>query len=303
MRAIHNLSAVALLASLVGVAACDESDEKVFKSPGNTESKPMATMMDKVNGAADGLAASDEKPTVVASATYLVNVETETTSVCNGEFSGQIMSNFSFKLPEAMIQCAGLQLDIAAMLAGGLTGGLGTGGGAASGSGSPDLNNLVHDGRVLSMKSFLGATFDPPRPVLLGPIVQDAERYRDFKTTIETTLRGKLGEESYNKPGKFKIEVLEHKGTFTNDAIKDKEPLTNILHWKMEAEGFEGVPVMLGLPIPYFEFVWNTRPIMIPKVVVKGSLLKGLLKGDSAQVEKLAGTITITLIVKDYQLN
>ncbi len=302
------LAVPALVAVLaLGAAACDDSDEKVFKSPGNTESKPAATLLEQLkNSGGNGLSGQAEAPTPVASVTYLMNIETAAgVGVCNGDFSGQILSNFSFKLPQAEIQCLGLTVDIAALLNGGGAGGLGGGAApAASGSGAANpLAAIEHDGYVLKLKSFLGASFEPARPVLLGPIVQNPEKYKGYDKVFETTLSGDAGGEHIQKAGKFHVVVLDHHASYSNAGIVGKDKLESIIHWKMTAEGFDGVPANLGGAIDSLEFKWNTRPIMIPYIQIKGKLLQGFLKGDAASLGKAVGELVITVVVKDFTLN
>lgn len=299
-----HLRQTALAASLLLLAiGCDDSDEKVFKSPGNIETKPNATLAATLKES-NGLGGANAAPTVAASMTFVLDIRTETeVAICNGEFTGQLLSNFSLKLPEAEVQCLGLVLDIASLLNGGTAAGIDLGGGLGSGSGSADT--IVSDGYVLSFKKFLGADFDPPRPFLLGPIVQNPDKYKGYKKSFPTTLRGKSAEgEPIEKRGTFHVEVTNHHTSYSNAAIKDNpDKLDSIIKWKMTAEGFEGVPANVGLPVQSMEFEYNTRPLMLPHIIIKGRLADGFLKGDAATLKKAVGVVIVELIVSKYSLN
>ena len=310
--------AVALLAALLEVCACKDPDEKVFKGGSNVEMKPKATLLGTLKDSS-GLGGADATDvSVTASVTYTILVDNLTTltpkpgistvqsaddgdptgGVCSGEFAADVMSNFTFQFPVAKIQCVGLTIDVAKILNGGL--------GVAAGTNSDFFKNLKHDGKVLSTSSLLNATFTPERPLLLGPIVQDATKYQGFKQSYSTTVAGSLNGKTYNAPGQFDIEVLDVETKYSNDLIKNLPALDKILHWRMTASGFDGVPMLVGGLLPSLELYWNVVPLMIPKIIVQAEgeqLLNGFIAdGGGANVGKIAGRLIITARVKDFKL-
>lgn len=288
---------VPLLAAALLVLSCDDTD-KVFKSSGNEESKPPATLLGQLKNTSNAVNANTAVPQTVASVIYLIEVRTETAGLCTGEFSAEILSNFSFKLPNSRIQCVGLTIDLASLLNGGNVTGVPASG--QSGTTADSLAGISHDGYILSLKQLAGANFDPPRPLLLGPVFQNIDKFAGFNREITSHLTAESAGQRYDAMGRFHVSVINNKETYSNAAIKDKTPLDKIVHWKMTVEGFDGVPSTVGVLMPSIEFKWNTRPIMVPYVQIKGNL-KGFLTGDAAMLEKAAGLITATLIVKDFR--
>lgn len=277
---------------LIGVA-CNSADEKVFKG-GSTESKPVTTLLNGTEGV-KGFDATAEVKTA-ATVTYLMKVTSESgAALCEGEATVMIMSNFSMSFPKAEIDCVSLKVNLAKALE--------AGGGIGGGDPKEAQENIVHDGKVLSLKKLANATFDPPRPMLLGPIIQDASKYKNFTQTTQHSLNGTDPESGavVTGSGSFAIEVLDHKTTYKNKFID--EEFENVIHWQMTTSGFKGVPAKIGLVFERWEWLWNTRPIMIPKLSFTGHL-SDFISGDAgANADALVGILKIDLTVKEYKIN
>jgi len=283
-----------LLLPVLLVSGCNPDDEKVFKSNGNSEKKPLQTLLDGTEGL-KGFEATAKVKTA-ATVTYLMKVTSESgVALCSGDATVKIMTNFSISFPKAEIACLSLKVNLGKALD---TGGAALGGG----EGQDAASSITHDGKVLSLKTLAGTDFDPPRPMLLGPIIQDSTIYKNFKRTTQHSLSGKDLETGANisGSGSFKINVLDHKTTYKNNFID--EEFDNILHWEISTSGFKGVPAKAGLVFDRMEWLWNTRPIMIPKISITGRLSDFISGEPGANADMLLGTLKIDLQVKEYKI-
>jgi len=274
-------------------SGCNTDDEKVFKNKGNSEKKPLQTLLSGAEGL-KGFDATAEVKTA-ATVTYLMKVTSESgVALCNGEATVKIMTNFSMNFPNAEVACLSLKVNLGKVLD--------TGGAAIGGDDKDAASNITHDGKVLSLKTLAGTNFDPPRPMLLGPIVQDANIYKDFKQTTQHSLSGKDLETGANisGSGSFKITVLDHKTTYKNNFLD--EEFKSILHWEITTTGFKGVPAKAGLVFDRMEWLWNTRPIMIPKISITGRLSDFISGEAGVNADMLLGTLKIDLQVKEYKI-
>lgn len=296
VHAVANITFKMLLATAcIVLASCNAEDDKVFAG-GSAETKPSTTLLDGVELGGD---ATEIKK--VASATFLITVQSESEAgLCEGEVSAEIMSNLTVKLPSGLIKCASLEIDLTKVL-----GGAALGGEAAGGDPADKIKMIEHDGKVLLLKEIMGARFDPPRPMLIGPIIQDASKYEGYDETFETSLVGIGANEGITGNGSFNVKVLDAHAGLENKNFENIK-FDNVIHWKMTKKGFDGVPATVGALFDSFEFFWNTRPIMIPRVQVKGKL-GDLIKSDDPNSTKstndLVGTLTITLDVKEYDFD
>lgn len=281
-----------LIPALVA-GGCNSSDETVFKKGGNNEVKPSRPLLDGAEGLAGSDATADAK--TAATVTYLMKVTSESgAAVCEGEATVKIMTNFALSFPKAEIDCLSLKVDLAKALD--------NGGVGIAGDSKDAGENIVHDGKVFSLKKLANADFEPARPMLLGPIVQDPTKFKNFKKTTNHTLTGKNIQtgNSISGSGSFTIEVLDHQTTYKNKFIEDE--FKNVLHWRMTSSGFKDIPAQTGLVFKRWEWVWNTRPIMIPKISITGRL-SDFIKGEGAgNTDALVGELQIDLIVKDYTI-
>ena len=313
-RLRSGLFALAALAVWGGALPACQDDERSFKSQGNTEAKPVATLLNTLEptsplGGAGGGGPAKE----AASLTYIIRVKTKSeVDLCSGEAQLKIMTDFNLQVPETKIQCQSLQIDLGSLFGGGkgLLGGqdsnaaVAAGAGAAAGAAAPASNItsiLSHDGKVFYLSQLMGATFTPPRPMLLGPIVQDPEKYKDFVQSSDHTVTGidPLTKQAASGKGSFHIKVLETQGFYKNNYTKDA--FEHVLHWQIDATGFDGFPPSLGLTVAHIEWWWNTVPIMIPQIVITG-FLKNFISDRNGTTDALVGEVTLSLIVKDYKI-
>ena len=211
--------------------------------------------------------------------------------VCRGTTQINVMSNLELKFPTGTVTCLTLTIDLAGIL------------GKSFLSANPGLRNFTSDGKVLYIKEIGKATFNPPRPFFIGPVVQDPTIYKDFKLTVpETvTVNDPDANVSLTGQGQFDVEVLSVGGTYSND-LSAANQFNNVMRWTISKSGFDGVPTKYGLLFKKMEWYWNTQPLMIPKIVIFGDL-SGFIgsNGGTSGINQLVGDVTISLSVKDFE--
>jgi hypothetical protein len=231
--------------------------------------------------------------------TYDIVVQTASgAKPCTGTASIAIDSKFQFKVPDAKLKCLSLEIDIGKML-----------GAMSQDTGKkPDFSS---DGKIFRVKTLGSATFEPARPVLLGPIIQDPSKFKGLqekKTYSATVTDSKTGKVSTGS-GDIEVRVLGVDEPFPHETFPDD--FKSVLHWEMLATGFDGVPAAQALLFDRLEFYWNMRPIMVPKIVIEGTLTDFISGGGGATgggaMDAIAGIgaaflgkLKIELTVKDY---
>ena len=281
-----------ILASLT-LVSCNTSDDQAFKKGSGTESKPQAL------GAVDSSAnATTGKPAVKAQ--YDLKVIAGAAVPCRGTIEFVIMSDFKFELPDAKLKCLGLTIDLGKML-------------TQVSNEQTTKPEIESDGRVLRIDRMGDAVFTPKRPLILGPVIQDTAKYRNFaeEKDYSVVVTDSLTGGTSSGAGRIRLAVLGIDEKFSTERYPDD--FTKVLHWEMSATGFEGVPVGKAFLFDKMEFWWNTRPIMMPKLVIEGSI-KDFISGSpiggggaggggvlGTVGEVLFGRIRIELIVKSYE--
>lgn len=270
------------------VAACSlaagcQDDEKVFKGDGGNESKPLASLLPEGAGV-NGLGATNQAPTEAAHVTFDLNVESKTkTALCQGEVKLVIMSDFTMQFPASKVHCGSMTIDLGTALGGGA-------------GGEKEEGNISSTNGVLNFKKIAGAEFDPPRPFLIGPVVQNPDKYKGFTQHTDHQATASSGSGS----GSFDIKVEDVQTTLDNKFIKGD--FKNVMYWTIAADGFDGIKKKSeGLIFRKIEWFWNTNPIMIPRVVIYGEL------GDLIEAEdttnQIVGELKIALDAKEYNFN
>ena len=275
---------------LLSVLGCHSSDESMLRSSANLQQKPQ---LEKGINSVDPNSTGDDP--IVAHVTYLVEVNLNSgLRPCAGEITLAITQKFTMELPNSKIRCLSSNLDIGALVGNQLN---------SSSASSFDPKALKSDGLIFSLAEIAGGKFDPPRPFLIGPIVQDTSALAGLRRHIDTTLTvEKPGNgESSTAQGSFDITVLDVAATYTNKYLS--EPLTDVLHWTIETSGFDRVSPIHGLIVKKIEWYWNLRPIMIPKIIISVDRLGAFLTNPSQDdLSQLVGTVTVNITAKDWQL-
>lgn len=281
-----------VLALSLFLGACKSSDDEVFKGNGNVEVKP------EMFGAQD---ATPNEPVSLMNVSYDVTVTTASgAKPCTGVAQIQVDSKFQMKFPELKLKCLSLEIDVGKMLAGM----------SQEAGKKPGVSS---DGKVMRVKQIGAATFDPPRPLLLGPVIQDPSKYEGFqeKKAYSVTVNDPKTGATSNGNGEIEVRVLGVNEPFATDAFPDD--FKSVLHWEMVSTGFKGVPAAQGLLFERLEFYWNMRPIMVPKIVIEGNLTDFISGGGAGGAggggamdaiagigAALFGKLKIELTVKDY---
>ena len=289
---------VLVLALLCASACTNSSDSSVFSSGGSRQVKPAATQASliKSNKPDFGL----DAPTKMANADYVITVTSNSGDrICTGDATIDVMSNFTMRFPEAWVECLNLKIDIANII------------GTEFTKSKSGLANFTSDGEMLSAASLGNAKFTPPRPFLLGPVIQDVNVYKGFSRSVATVVDvvDTKTQDQKSATGEFNVEVIPDQTTgevltsYSNQ-LSPKNSFDKVLHWSVSASGFEGITAKNGLIFKRVEWFWNVQPVMIPKLVIYGDLTDFI--GDShggSSVSQLLGDIKIEVTVKDYDFD
>lgn len=315
--AIPSISNLGLLI-LTAWGCTSSSDDSVFSSLGNQQSKPRVTQI-----------SDDERPgldikkaTELVSATYDIfiynqaryaeyqealktNPSAEPDTLCIGEASAKVMSDFTLGKLGASINCMGIKVDdinLAAMF------------GSKNAESFISVDKLKAADKMVLASRIGKVDFAPARPLLIGPIVQEPRDYLGFEREIASTATqsdaatGKVTTAN----GKFNVKVFTAKNSKGEDVVLKKYQrdgdgnikFDKVLHWGITATGYETLPVAETLAFKSIEYFWNTNPIMVPMVVVTGNLREFIKLNDTLGdvASQLLGELRIELQVKQYKL-
>jgi hypothetical protein len=289
MRAL--LKTALILAVATG---CNDGDDAVFDTSRGAQSKPQpARDLDSFK------AAGESGETSFVEASYDLKIFTRSgAKLCNGEADLKIGSkngNIGLEFPTAQVKCLGITLDLAKMLKFG----------AQQTQEEPSVSS---DGRVLRLDKIGGGTFNPPRPLVLGPVVQDPSKFEGFSESKNYTVSGTGQSGAFSGEGTIDLEVLG-----VNDKYEDGDiQFENVLHWQMTTKGFDKLPKASLFLFDKLEMYFNTRPIMIPKIVIEGELSDFMSGGPAAGGaagggiigkvgDAFIGSLKIEFSVKNYK--
>ena len=289
-----NLRLCQSLSLIIGLGTgCYSNDESLVGQSGNLQKKPIV----QAATASVAAVASTQDATakkLVASATYFLDIVTASgAKPCSGEINLNIMEDFTISLANSKAVCGNLTIDLEKLLGAQLQNG-----------GGINLNNFSSDGQILSTSEIAGGTFAPPRPFIVGPLVQDVTKFIGLKRTTASTITVAKPDTgpALVAPGTFVTTVLEVNQAYTNKYLK--QGFDKVMHWTLETQGFQGVPAKYGLLFKRWEWFWNTRPIMIPKIIITLEGLDAFIESKSGEtLSEIVGEVTVTLTVKDYNLS
>jgi hypothetical protein len=101
-------------------------------------------------------------------------------------------------------------------------------------------------------------------------------------------------------PGTFVTTVIDVNQAYTNKYLK--QGFDKVMYWTLETQGFQGIPAKYGLLFKRWQWYWNTRPIMIPKIIITIEGLNAFIESKSGDsLSEIVGEVTLT--VKDYHLD
>jgi len=140
-----------------------------------------------------------------------------------------------------------------------------------------------------------GARFTPPRPNLLGPLIQDVDIYKNYRYVEESTVEVNDPQSGpISDKGAFFIQVLEAGVPFT--APISGQRYENVIHWEISASGFTNAG-KIGV-FEKTEYWQNARPISIPQIKMYTKLSQLFSGGMSAIGDAFLGKVIITISVK-----
>ncbi|NDE13784.1 hypothetical protein EBZ80_02530 [bacterium] len=164
---------------------------------------------------------------------------------------------------------------------------------------SSDLDN-----RVVMTKRVGNIGFDPPRPLILGPIIQNPRQFADINKLYPdiafTTIPGTSGPQV---AGKASIRVKTVNATEQYSprpgATFAQAPF-DVLHWEMTLEnaGPGSTQNVQALLLDRIGFYWRTKPIQIPRLVLDTDLAS-LLGGNSNSPLSQIGKIRVIMDAKE----
>jgi len=270
LSTIFPMSRLAVCSAIVltafGSVACNTSDDDAFRKGGAVEMKPAGL------GAVDSADANAPAKPVVK-ATYDLKILTRSgVRLCNGNVDINIMSDMKIDLPVAEVRCLALKLDLGKLL-------------KQTTVDEANKPKLEADRGMLKIDRMGEAVFTPKRPLILGPVIQDTSIYRNFTDEGDYSVVVKdaaTGDEKSGS-GRIRVAVLAIDSKFPTEKYPNE--FDRVLHWEMTSSGFDGVPVAKAFLFDKVEFYWNVNPIMIPKIVIHGSLkdfISGSLVGGGA---------------------
>lgn len=276
---------------------------------GSVESKPQTALLDAVG--------ADAEAKTLARLSYDFELFSDSgSSICEGVFSARLQSNFELALDDSNAQCAFFNIDISRFLSSINLGKFLSDSDDASDSSLSEKIKLNHDGTLLRLRG-IGEElrFDPPRPLMFGPFVQDKDALIAFSKSWNTTVT--INNEDFQGSGQgiFEAKVISANGPYDDARFSSK--FKNTIHWQITAKGFENIPDRYGLLIPHFELWYNINPIMVPKIraiIDSTSLVEefaseigvgtgsGFISSVIERIGGLIGDVTIEMKIRDYNL-
>lgn len=296
-----------LKAHLLGFVIGCANHEDAMK--GSVESKPQPASLDAVGAGAEAK--------TLARLSYDFELFSDSgSSICEGIFSARLQSDFELALDDSNAQCAFFNIDISRFLSPINFGKFLSDSEDASDLSLSDKIKLNHDGTLLRLEG-VGEElrFDPPRPLMFGPFIQDQDALISFSRSWNTTVT--INDEDFQGSGQgiFEAKVISVNSPYDDPRFSSK--FKNTIHWQITANGFETILDRYGLLIPHFELWYNSNPIMIPKIraiidskslveefasEIGGGTGSGFISSVIERLGGLIGDVTIEMRIRDYNL-
>lgn len=225
------------------------------------------------------------------------------TPMATGDLTMEIMSNFSIRFIKGTFEIqkiftdplpAPIRIDLTQMLA------------QFSPEATSMTDNLGTDaeGRIITTRRIGTVMFDPPRPLLLGPIIQNPEDFAglnrsypvSFYSTPEAPGTPVSGSTTIN------LKVINPREIYQPRHASYETAPFETLHWEMTMQqGLGSAPQnMQALLLDRVAFHWRPRPIQIPRLVIETGLA-GLIGnqggGILATIGNLLNGIKVRLVL------
>jgi len=253
--------------------SCHSADDKVFMDP--------KIDLSRTQNLTDGTVPVARNPVPIALASYRVRVFGKSGGeICSGAVDLQLLSNLGFGPANGGMTCLSQKIDLGRMLAG------------LSGTPESDDTEMIADGTMVRVRRFGGVTFTPARPLVVGPIVQNPAMFMNLHETSQhlATWRNPANGQVVNATGSTTVNVLGVNQTFESATLN--KTFDKILHWEMTSTGYDGIPKSDAFIFDRIEMLWNSRPLVVPKIIIEGGV-RDFLSSDRRQPIEIFADIFI----------
>lgn len=240
---------------------CTNPDDEVFSINDGKSPRQLS--------AEEGTKPNLKKAVPIALASYEVKIFGERgLRLCIGAIDMQLMSDLTFGESSGGIRCLGKKIDMGSMLQG------------LSGS-AMAKGDVESDGQMIRANRLGNVQFQPSRPLLVGPIVQNPAEFMNLDETSShvAIYRDPVTGQQSQGSGSLRVKVLEVNGTY--EANRLGRTLNRVLHWEMTSSGFDGISKSEAFVFDRFEVFWNTRPLVVPKIIIQGAIESFISADDS----------------------
>jgi hypothetical protein len=179
--------------------------------------------------------------------------------ICIGKMFLHIKDDFSIEFPDSKLKCSLIgELDLEKILSG------------LNDNQDRDKAAAAED-KMLRLKKLGPVTFDPPRPLLVGPVIHDPLLFQGLTETksynVQYTDQDKDGA-IIEDTGSITVNVLEA-GARVTPTFMPNHPFDSIVRFEMLSSGFSKIPRTKGFLFNRVEFTLNSRPIAIPSIKIQ----------------------------------
>ncbi len=218
--------------------------------------------------------------------------------LAGGEIVMETMSNFSIKFVSGSVRILNnpaLTIDLSRSL----------------GQFAPDATkdtmtgNISSDldGRVVMTKRIGNILFEPARPLILGPIIQDPAQFADIDKTYPGIRFMSAPEHTgpaVSGTATIRLKVINPRETYKPRHAAVSATPFEVLHWEMSLDNSTATASqnVQALLLNKIAFYWRTRPIQIPRIAMDTDL-PSLLGGKADAGLAAWGAVRVILDAKE----
>lgn len=173
-----------------------------------------------------------------------------------------------------------------------------------------DMKNFPGYGKIVRSQNPVALTkekpqFSPPKPAMIGPVIQDPSSFANFRFTENSTVSGidKITGANFNASGQWTVQVLETNGSYRPERFQGTQKFNSIVKWEMRAIGFDGAPKASIKAFTSQTYWFNTDPIAIPRIEIDTSLKELMPQSTSSSInlgDKFFKGVYVILDLIDY---
>ena len=278
-----------ILAIGLALCSCNSADQKAVSSNDNKQVKPSTSVADNL---VNGLSAVTAAPAALVDFDIFVYGYANDNQICLGQAVITINSDFTLKFPDSKLACASIVLDLSKLLSQvqltGASGGM--------------MSHMTDDGYALYSDSLMNATFQPARPLMIGPIITDRDKYKGYTKSVTTSVAANSLEsgKTYQGQGTVELSTIDF-NSYTNTIVGTT--FDSIIHWHATTTGFDNIPKTLGLLFESMDWWFNTTPIMIPRIEIVASVSDFMEEQAGNQgISAMVGKVRIVLQVNNFKV-